>query len=103
MVAALLAASSVVNAFKPAQFARGSRLSSSRLFVAAEPKKANDLFIDATSTQSSVQEYYGKTLQESDDLATNACCAAAPPPQYIKECIDNINPKVKAKYYGCGL
>jgi arsenite methyltransferase len=50
-----------------------------------------------------VQEYYGKTLTSSNDLKTNACCAAVAPPLFIKDCIDNIHPDVKAKYYGCGL
>ena len=25
------------------------------------------------------------------------------PPKYIQDCINNINPEVVAKYYGCGL
>jgi arsenite methyltransferase len=98
-ILAALAAASTANGFT--SLPRSSLASSTRRFVATEPK--NDLFIDATATQSSVRDYYGKTLKESDDLATNACCAAAAPPQYIKDCIDNIHPTVKAKYYGCGL
>jgi ubiquinone/menaquinone biosynthesis C-methylase UbiE len=50
-----------------------------------------------------VSSYYGKTLQTSDDLKTNACCTAAEPPAQIKECLRNIHSEVKAKYYGCGL
>lgn len=100
-IVSVLVAQSTVSGFSPVSQIRGSRVSCTRRFVSAEPK--NDLFVDATSTQSSVQEYYGKTLQESDDLATNACCAAAPPPPHIKDCLDNIQPTVKAKYYGCGL
>lgn len=99
VVAALATASSTASGFIAVPVPRDASVSSTRRFVAAE----NDLFVDATSTQSSVQEYYGKTLKESDDLATNACCAAAAPPNYIKDCIDNIHPDVKAKYYGCGL
>jgi len=105
-VVAALASVSVANCFTAVPASRGVRLisgssSSSSLHVATEPKK--DLFVDATATQSSVQDYYGKELQNSDDLKTNACCAAVAPPDYIKEAIDNIHPDVKKKYYGCGL
>lgn len=130
LIAALAVTSPAISGFTAVPSSPGSRLASStiRRHVSAEPK--NDLFgtpllctfisssvvsvcysnnivlpsvlfsVDATSTQSSVQDYYGKTLATSDDLKTNACCAAAAPPSYIKEAIDNINPEVKAKYYG---
>jgi len=50
-----------------------------------------------------VQEYYGKTLQASEDLKTNACCTADTPPDYLKNILSQINDEVAAKYYGCGL
>lgn len=77
--------------------------------VVRQATKASDtpLFIDATgdadSTRASVSDYYGQTLQTSDDLKTNACCTAGAPPKHIQDCLDNINPEVIAKYYGCGL
>jgi arsenite methyltransferase len=50
-----------------------------------------------------VQDYYGKTLQTSDDLKTNACCTAGSPPVYIQNAIRNLHPTTVQKYYGCGL
>lgn len=50
-----------------------------------------------------VKEYYGKELQTSDDLKTNACCTLVPPPQHIKEALALIHDEVQIKYYGCGL
>jgi len=51
----------------------------------------------------SVQEYYGKTLQNTSDLKTNACCTGDAYPDYIKKIIGNIHDEVVARYYGCGL
>ena len=50
-----------------------------------------------------VQEYYGKELNSSSDLKTNACCTMTAPPQEIVEALKLIHPEVKDKYYGCGL
>lgn len=50
-----------------------------------------------------VQEYYGETLEKSEDLKTNACCTAVAPPPHIKAALANIHDEVMAKYYGCGL
>ena len=50
-----------------------------------------------------MSEYYGKTLQTSDDLQTNACCTAGAPPTYIQDALANIHPTILSKYYGCGL
>lgn len=50
-----------------------------------------------------VQNYYGKELQQSSDLKTNACCTLTAPPKQILEALKNIHEEVKDKYYGCGL
>lgn len=50
-----------------------------------------------------VQDYYGKTLQGSEDLKTDACCTLEAPPQAIKEILAKIHPEVSSHYYGCGL
>jgi arsenite methyltransferase len=52
----------------------------------------------------SVSEYYGKTLQHTSDLKTNACCIDKPT-QYSKKEIDAltlIHPEILSKFYGCG-
>lgn len=50
-----------------------------------------------------VQDYYGKTLQGSDDLKTDACCTLEAPPQAIRDILKKIHPEVSSHYYGCGL
>ena len=52
--------------------------------------------------QQYVQEYYGQTLQHSDDLQTNACCDQAPP-DWLKPVLGSIHDEVLSRYYGCGL
>lgn len=54
-------------------------------------------------TTKSVQDYYGKELQNSSDLKTNACCTAFTYPDKIKKILAEIHDEVMAKYYGCGL
>lgn len=54
-------------------------------------------------TTKSVQDYYGKELQTSSDLKTNACCTAFTYPDKIKKILSEIHDEVMAKYYGCGL
>lgn len=50
-----------------------------------------------------VQNYYGKTLETSSDLKTNACSAnSAPQPETIREALKKVPDEVLAKYYGCG-
>jgi len=53
--------------------------------------------------QDNVKDYYGKVLQSSDDLQTDACCTIDSLPDYLKPILSNIHPEVSAKYYGCGL
>lgn len=50
-----------------------------------------------------VQAYYGKTLQGSQDLQTNACCTDTSLPAYLKPILSNIHDEVTTRYYGCGL
>ncbi len=50
-----------------------------------------------------VQDYYGKVLQSSDDLKTNACCTDDGMPTYLKKVLGNIHDEVMTRYYGCGL
>jgi hypothetical protein len=50
-----------------------------------------------------VSEYYGQTLEKTEDLKTNACCTAGAPPKYIRDALRKVHPDVIAKYYGCGL
>lgn len=54
------------------------------------------------AVRSSVQTYYGETLQTSDDLKTSACCTPYDLPKRIRGILSNVPDEVKAKYYGCG-
>lgn len=51
----------------------------------------------------STKNYYGKVLQKSSDLKTNACCTNIRPPKYILDAIKNIHDDINNSYYGCGL
>lgn len=51
----------------------------------------------------SVKEYYGKVLQGSDDLKTDACCTPADMPEWVKDVLADIHHEVHSRYYGCGL
>lgn len=50
-----------------------------------------------------VQEYYGKTLQSTGDLKTNACCTPSDMPDWLKAIQAKIHDDVLSRYYGCGL
>ncbi|WP_461517713.1 methyltransferase domain-containing protein [Porticoccus sp.] len=50
-----------------------------------------------------VKDYYGKELQGSGDLKTDACCTVDSVPDHIKPIMAKIHPEVSGKYYGCGL
>ncbi|MGV6826841.1 MAG: methyltransferase domain-containing protein [bacterium] len=51
----------------------------------------------------SVKQYYGKELQTSADLKTDACCTTGDTPDWLKSILADIHPEVSSKYYGCGL
>uniref|UniRef100_A0A665ST62 Arsenite methyltransferase n=1 Tax=Echeneis naucrates TaxID=173247 RepID=A0A665ST62_ECHNA len=49
-------------------------------------------------------DYYGKRLQKTSDLQSNACVAPAEPtPPFIRQALKKVHPEVTARYYGCGL
>ncbi|NWV25759.1 AS3MT methyltransferase, partial [Origma solitaria] len=50
------------------------------------------------------QDYYGKELQKSEDLKTNACVTSAKPhSKVVRAALERVHEEVVARYYGCGL
>ncbi|MBS9422866.1 methyltransferase domain-containing protein [Photorhabdus caribbeanensis] len=49
-----------------------------------------------------VQHYYGDTLTDKEDLATNVCTVDAPPSDSVKAILAKIHPDVQMRFYGCG-
>tara|TARA_R110002050_G_scaffold161784_4_gene291508 strand:- start:1169 stop:1315 length:147 start_codon:yes stop_codon:yes gene_type:complete len=41
-----------------------------------------------------VSEYYGKVLEKSEDLKTNACCDVEKPPKIIRDILGEIHDEV---------
>ncbi|XP_077575008.1 arsenite methyltransferase-like [Stigmatopora nigra] len=63
---------------------------------------------DKTSSQDTdvhlgVKDYYGKILQKTSDINSNACSAQVGPlPKYILQALKKVHPDVTDRYYGCG-
>lgn len=49
-----------------------------------------------------VRDYYGRVLQSSRDLQTNACCTAEAMPRHLLPILREIHPEVLDRFYGCG-
>ena len=49
-----------------------------------------------------VKDYYGKQLQNKNDLQTTACCAIDKPPVEIREILPLIANEIHERFYGCG-
>lgn len=59
--------------------------------------------IDPTITREQLKDYYGRVLQASSDLQTNACCCdPASVPDEIKRIIRELQPEIIERFYGCG-
>lgn len=56
----------------------------------------------AKDEQRGISEYYGKTLQSSDDLQTNACSTAEALPAHVRQALSNVHDDVLLRFYGCG-
>lgn len=50
-----------------------------------------------------VRNYYGKVLQGSKDLKTDACCTLEDTPPWLQQALNNVHTEVLDRYYGCGL
>ena len=50
-----------------------------------------------------MKDYYGKVLNTSKDLKTNACTSDNTMPDHVKAVLRKVNSEVIAKYYGCGI
>jgi arsenite methyltransferase len=50
-----------------------------------------------TNVHADVQDYYGKQLQHSNDLKTDACCSKASVPSFIRNIVSQIHPDVIAR------
>ena len=50
-----------------------------------------------------VKDYYGKVLQSSGDLKTDACCTDTDMPEHLKLAMSKVHAEVASRYYGCGL
>ncbi len=55
-----------------------------------------------TNERESVKNYYGKELQSSNDLKTNACCVEGGMPLSHRRIMGLIDDEILDKFYGCG-
>lgn len=56
-----------------------------------------------TQTHENLKEYYGKVLNHSDDLQTNACCCDADSvAPAVREALKLIHHEITDRFYGCG-
>lgn len=49
-----------------------------------------------------VREYYGRELQGTEDLKTQACCCSCKPAEEVAEILPLIAEEIKDRFYGCG-
>ncbi|WP_163336359.1 arsenosugar biosynthesis radical SAM (seleno)protein ArsS [Desulfopila sp. IMCC35008] len=58
---------------------------------------------EASMDLDAVRNYYGKVLQGSNDLKTDACCTLEDMPPWLRQALNNVHTEVLDRYYGCGL
>lgn len=56
----------------------------------------------ADAIHEQIKEYYGVTLQSSDDLKTNACCCSSAPPRYVKDVLPLIKDETRNNFMAVG-
>jgi ubiquinone/menaquinone biosynthesis C-methylase UbiE len=65
----------------------------------ADMRTSKERVIEA---RDNVRQYYGKVLKKTADLKTNVCCSSESIPQYQKDILQEIEPEIISKFYGCG-
>ena len=55
-----------------------------------------------STTREQVEEYYGKTLESNKDLRTSACCEINTSNSRIAPILEEIEPEILDRFYGCG-
>lgn len=56
-----------------------------------------------TTTHNNLKDYYGKVLNHSNDLQTNACCCDSDSvTQEVREALKLIHHEITDRFYGCG-
>jgi len=58
---------------------------------------------EASELHAWIQDYYGRVLEKSEDLATDACCASGAPPRWIADPLARVHDDVVSRFYGCGF
>lgn len=53
-------------------------------------------------TLAAVKDYYGRVLEKSQDLKTNACCTAESMPVALRPIASMVPSEVMERFYGCG-
>lgn len=62
----------------------------------------NQSAMDPNEQHRAVADYYGKTLETSNDLKTSACCPIDAVPPAHREHLAKLHPEVVKRFYGCG-
>ncbi|KIY94417.1 hypothetical protein MNEG_13545 [Monoraphidium neglectum] len=52
---------------------------------------------DATSVRAAVSQYYGETIQKTEDLKTSACCTAKAPAPEVIAVLRRIPEEIRSK------
>jgi arsenite methyltransferase len=55
-----------------------------------------------TKTHEDVKAYYGRVLQGSKDLKTDACCSIDQMPEHLRAILGQIDSEIVDRFYGCG-
>lgn len=59
--------------------------------------------MESTSLHEEVKEYYGKTLTQTKDLKTDACCPKGKGLyKSARDALEEVHEEVIKRYYGCG-
>ena len=81
-----------------------SRNISRRLLDKFVIRAALTTMADSTEVLNNVKDYYGKVLQSTADLKTQACVTPGKAlNKQVKSAMSEVHEEVTARYYGCGL